>query len=260
MKIGVLDAVLLDSWDGLLALAGELGFAGVELGVRADRAAGHPLWDEAYRRRLRSEAAAASVQIPSICLHALGPLFSAAGEAGRAAGVRTLVEIVAFCHELGGSVVLCPLGAPAEQPYDEAFLGWVAGLKAAAPSAAQAGVRLAAESVGRTHPQSAERFERILAAVDSTALGVYYDVGNAVYQGFDPGADLRRLGKQVVQIHMKEIGVALMDSGGTVDFADVFAAIRETAYDGYLILETGRGADARASALANRLFLEERIG
>ncbi len=259
MRIGTLDAVLADTWDGLFGLAGELGFAGVELGVRADQAAGHRLWDPADRARLRAEADAAGVQICSICLHALGPLFSASDEAGRAAAVRILNDVVSFTRELGGSVVLCPLGAPAEQPYEAAFVGWVAGLRAAAPHAAAAGVTLAVESVGRTHTQSAERFERILAAGGSPAVGIYYDVGNAVYQGFDPAADLRRLGRKVAQVHVKEIGVTLMGTGGKVDFDAVFAALRAIGYDGYLILETGRGDDARASAIANRRFLEARL-
>jgi sugar phosphate isomerase/epimerase len=95
----------------------------------------------------------------------------------------------------------------------------------------------------------------MIELVESPALGVYYDVGNADYQSFDPIAEIGRLGKHIVQIHVKEIGAEMGE--GKLDFGAIAHAIRGVGYDGYLMLETEAGDDAAANAARNLAFVKD---
>ena len=79
-------------------------------------------------------------------------------------------------------------------------------------------------------------------------VGVYYDVGNAVYLGFDPAEEIETLGKRIVGMHIKDTAKELGDSRlgrGRVDLPAALAAMRRVGYDGWLMLETSpRDGDA----------------
>lgn len=103
-----------------------------------------------------------------------------------------------------------------------------------APRAEKAGVALGVESY-----LSAEDHLRILDAVKSPAVRVYYDVKNMADAGHDPIASLKRLGSErICQIHFKDKPY-LEQGSGKVDWPRTVAAIREIDYRGWIILETG---------------------
>ena len=108
------------------------------------------------------------------------------------------------------------------------------------------------ESVGRVG-RSADQALAMMEMVGSPDLGAYYDVGNAAYQGYDPVAEMKKLGRRVVQIHVKEIGAEMGE--GKLDFPAIFAAIKHIGYDGYLMLETEAGDDPAANASRNLAFV-----
>ncbi|MCH5373992.1 MAG: sugar phosphate isomerase/epimerase [Planctomycetes bacterium] len=126
-------------------------------------------------------------------------------------------------------------------------------LKRVAPKAEKAGVVLGIESW-----MNADEHLRIVEAVASPAVRIYYDVANMTEQGYDVPAEIRRLGKQnICQIHMKENGNLL--GKGKVDFPRVAKAIEDIDYTGWLILE---GATIPGKSLVecyreNRRYLRE---
>ncbi len=104
-------------------------------------------------------------------------------------------------------------------------------LKKVAPQAEKAGVTLALES--RLH---AEEHLRILEAVGSPAVQVYYDFCNMVVMGYDIYADMRRLGRErICEIHLKENGSLL--GQGVIDYQKVKATLDDMGWNGWLILE-----------------------
>lgn len=252
MQIGTLDVILGVAWDTLYQAAASVGFDGVELGINALQATRNPLWQASTRASLAEAARKTGVETASLCLHSWGPL--AASPETREDAVKVAQQAVTYAAELGAKVILVPLGAPQAMSYDEAADGWVEALKAAGASAAQAGVVLAMESVGRTHTQSAERFEKLLERTEGVGMGIYYDVGNALYQGFDPIGDMRRLGELITQVHVKQPGKYLL-ADGPLHMAKLIDTLRQIGYDGYLVLETATLDDATASARANLQFL-----
>jgi len=103
-----------------------------------------------------------------------------------------------------------------------------------APRAEKAGVVLGVESY-----LSAEDHLRILNAVQSKAVGVYYDVKNMADAGHDPVASLQKLGAdRIRKIHLKDTPY-LENGSGKVDWPAMAAAIRRIDYGGWIILETG---------------------
>lgn len=259
MKIGTrTGSIGVDGGDAL-PLAAELGFAGVEFSISARDPAGNILADQAGWGILKRQAAETGVAVCSLCVGNLGVMLTG-DAAAREQGIRVATEAIAAAAFLDARLILCAMDAPPEQPYEDSFARWVDGFGEIMPAAEDAGVVMAPESVGRTHPQSVERFRRLVAAVDSPQIGVYFDVGNAHTQGFDPAADLQALGGLVSQIHTKEPDRIPLMGTGPLDWDAIFEAIDAIGYDGWLVLETATGDDARASAVYNREFLEKRLG
>jgi sugar phosphate isomerase/epimerase len=100
---------------------------------------------------------------------------------------------------------------------------------------------------------------RILDAVGSPALQVYYDIGNAtnLYR-VNPLEELRLLGRsRICQIHVKDKGYL---GEGAVDVAGAVKVLREIGWRGWLVLETGapsgnKEEDLRRNAAFLRRFL-----
>ncbi len=104
-------------------------------------------------------------------------------------------------------------------------------LKKVAPEAEKAGVVLGIESW-----LSADEHRRIIDAVGSDAVKVYYDVANSHRKGYDIYQEIRSLGTEYIcEFHMKENGHLL--GRGDVDFAKVRDAIDAIGYRGWVIIE-----------------------
>ncbi|WP_266361975.1 sugar phosphate isomerase/epimerase family protein [Tellurirhabdus rosea] len=105
-------------------------------------------------------------------------------------------------------------------------------LKAVAPKAEKAGVTLAIESW-----LSAEDHLRIIEAVGSPALKVYYDVCNSTVMGYDILQEMRWLGKQnlICELHFKENGFLL--GQGKVNYPEVRRVLDEIGYSGWIHIE-----------------------
>ena len=104
-------------------------------------------------------------------------------------------------------------------------------LKKVAPKAEQAGVVLGIESW-----LDADTHLKMLDAIASPAVKVYYDLGNMNKKGYDVYAELRQLGRdRICQIHTKEYGYLLGE--GRNDYTKVKAALDEIGWSGWLIIE-----------------------
>lgn len=251
MKIGVMDEVLAKRWSEAFDEAARLGFDGVELTVRADDYAASEVWSAAGRRALRERCARAGVEVASVCLSSVAGLMTRPDT--HAAGVQAVAEARRYSDEIGAGVILFPMVKHQGQSEEEVFALWREGLRAALERSEGCEAKIGMESVGR-QGRSAEQQLAVIEAVGSPYLGVYYDVGNADYQGFDAIGELLQLGRHVVQIHVKEIGAEMGE--GKLDFPAIFGAIRQIGYDGYLVLETEAGHDPAENAARNLAFVK----
>jgi L-ribulose-5-phosphate 3-epimerase len=104
-------------------------------------------------------------------------------------------------------------------------------LKRVAPQAEKAGVVLGVEST-----LSADEHLRILDAVGSPAVQVYYDVANMHYAGYDIYREIRQIGRErICQIHAKERDTLL--GQGEIDFPKVKKVLDEIGWSGWLVIE-----------------------
>ena len=129
-------------------------------------------------------------------------------------------------------------------------------LKAAAPRAQQAGIRLGMENL-----LTAQQNLEILDRIGSDAVGSYYDVGNLTNMGYDVPAGIRLLKDRIFSFHFKDSkGASPSYLGeGNVKFEEIGAAIREIGYKGWIVLEAvnlkNRIADSRRNGtFIRRLF------
>jgi len=250
MKIGAMDNVLRKPWPELFDEAGRLGFDGVELDVKVETYLDTEVWSAAGREALIGRSRASKVEVASVCMASVAGLVT--NEETHGSGVKAVADLRRFCDELGAGVILFPMIKQGGQSEEDAVRLWRDGLKAAFAESAGCRAKVGMESVGRAG-RSADQSLALIEMVGSPDLGVYYDVGNAAYQGFDNIVDMKKLGKHIVQIHVKEIGAEM--GQGKLDFVAIFDTIGEIGYDGYLVLETDAGDDPAANAARNLAFV-----
>lgn len=250
MKIGAMDNVLMKSWEELFEEAARLGFDGVELDLSVDSYRQSEVWSFTGRENLLARSRRTGVEVASVCMASVAGLMTK--QETHEQGVEALTELRRFCDDLGAGVILFPMIKHTDQSEEEAVRLWVDGFAAAFARTQRNRAQVGMESVGRVG-RSAGQALALIERVGSPHLGVYYNIGNAAYQGFDPVAEIKQLGKHIVQIHVKEIGAEMGE--GKLDFPLIFRTIKSIGYDGYLVLETEPGDDAGVSAARNLAFV-----
>lgn len=125
-------------------------------------------------------------------------------------------------------------------------------LREVMPAAEKAGIILGIESW-----LSAEEHMAIIDAVGSDALQVYYDVANSQKMGYDIYEEIKWLGDQICEFHMKENGFLL--GKGLVDFDRVRESLEAIEYRGWMQIEGAvpSGADRRNSNKKNAVYLRK---
>jgi sugar phosphate isomerase/epimerase len=124
-------------------------------------------------------------------------------------------------------------------------------LKRLAPQAEKAGVVLGIEST-----LNADEHLRILDAVGSPAVQVYYDTANMHYAGYDIYREVRQIGRErICEIHTKERDCLL--GQGPIDFPKFKAALDDIGWTGWLVIEgaTVRGKSVEECYQENQEYL-----
>jgi L-ribulose-5-phosphate 3-epimerase len=101
-------------------------------------------------------------------------------------------------------------------------------------------------AIGLESPLPAEELANLVDEVGSEFVGVYYDVGNALYFGYDPAGEIERLGRRILSVHIKDTVKDLGDShlgDGRLNLNSTMKSLEKVHYDGWLIIETPPGND-----------------
>lgn len=109
--------------------------------------------------------------------------------------------------------------------------------------AEKAGVSIGLENVWNKFLLSPLEMRDFIDKVDSDFVGSYFDVGNALANGY-PEQWVRTLGKRIKKVHFKDYRKAagglhgFVDLlAGDVDYPAVMAALKEVGYDGWVSAE-----------------------
>lgn len=230
-----------------LELAQQIGLDGVQ--VSFGKPGGeYDLRDADIRRQYEQAAAEHHVEIASLAMGVLNSVPYASDKDAE----RWVEECVEVMPKLQQKIVLLAFfgeGDIKDRPELQAEV--IRRLKLVAPQAEKAGVVLGLETW-----LNADDHLRILDAVGSPAVQVYYDTANMEQQGYDIYQEIRQLGRErICQFHCKENGFLLGE--GRVDFRRVKEAIDDIGYSGWLVIESavGNGLSVQDSYVHNQKFL-----
>jgi sugar phosphate isomerase/epimerase len=180
-----------------------IGYDFLELALRQEDV---DALDAAAMDEIARTSRSVGLPIRSLSLGAFSGFAAACKEqATRAAKLETVATAIELAHRCGASVILCAAWEPEGGP--DVLARYTTYLPALADTAAEKGVKLALEHIGSSRfLNSPTGVRKIAQAVDHEAVGVYYDIGNAIHAGEDPVAAIPRLGSLIFQIHLKGIG------------------------------------------------------
>lgn len=209
------------------AMAARIGLDGVqvELGKTALADGSLPLFSEAKQDEILAAAARHSVAVASLALGAVNRVpYKRASDAERWA-----LATIAVLRRMKIRVVLLPFFNVGDLVGDAVGVEEV--IRRLAPRAEAAGVVFGIESWLKV-----PELERILDAVKSPAIQVYYDVGNMQKAGEDYAAAIRRLGhERICEIHLKDHDD--LYGKGSMNFPAVRAALDGAGYRGWVGIE-----------------------
>lgn len=231
LKIGMCDWSIGRQDPSAMALARQIGLDGIEVTV-GTRANNMWLRREEVQAQYLQAARDQGMAIPSLAMGELNhvPLMS---EPRAAIWVADAIEVA---RRMKVDKILLAFFSKGELKGGNAedMRRVIEVLAELAPRAEKAGVVLGVESY-----LSAEDHLRILDAVKSKSVQVYYDIKNMADAGHDPVASLKTLGpERICQIHFKDTPY-LEKGSGKVDWPQAVAAIKEMNYGGWIVLETG---------------------
>jgi len=226
-------------------LAARCGLEGLQVSIGRLRGEGLVLSDQALQDQFLAASRQHHLPLLSTCLDVLHQFCLK----NSAEAVRWVAEGIAITARLKAPVLLLPFFGNCALTTKAEIDAVIGPLKELAPQAQRAGVILGLEN---TIPAAEDL--RILDAVSSPALQVYYDIGNATnLYNVDPLPEIAQLRGRLCQVHIKDKGYL---GEGKVDVAGALRQLRQTGYRGDLVLETSSPSkDIEADLRRNRQFL-----
>jgi sugar phosphate isomerase/epimerase len=231
-----------------IALAREIGLDGIQVSVQYPTDGKTPtLRDPKTQAAFKRAALDNGIQICSLAIGNPGktrlPMHT------NPAFAILLAEAVEIAHNLGTNNILLPiLGDSHIDMANQQQVDWfVAMMKEVARYAEKYGVVVALEDW-----ISAEDNIKIVDAIGSDYVAVYYDCHNIVPRVKDIYVEPKMLGKRIHQIHVKNANMLLSQPGGRVDWPRMAQEFYDIGYRGWYVLETGSPskdivADTRAN-------------
>jgi L-ribulose-5-phosphate 3-epimerase len=236
---------------GAMALARQLGLDGAQVSmgsVESDLSLRQPDVQRAYR----DAAEASGVRVGGVALDVLNRV-PYKSDPRTEAWVSDSIDVALA---LNVRVVLLAFFERGDLRNDAAGQAEVIRrLKLVARKAEDRGVVLGIESW-----LSAAEHLRILDAVGSPGVQVYYDVANSTEMGYDIAAEIRQLGRErICEFHAKENGFLL--GQGRIDFAAVRRAMDDIGYSGWIQIEGAvpKGKPTLESYVENARFMRARF-
>ena len=215
-----------------IALAREIGLDGIQVSLTFPADGSLHLRDPAVQADFKRAAAEHRIQICSLAI----------GSPGKArlpfhtnpAAAILLVEAVEVARGLGTDNILLPILTDSHIHMDNTLevATFVAMMKEVARYAAKAGVVIALEDW-----ISAEDNLRLLDAIGSDFVGIYYDARNIKSRVHDPYGEPKLLGKRIHQVHVKN-GPVLMRETDILDWPRLAQEYYDIGYRGWYVMET----------------------
>lgn len=235
-----------------IALAREIGLDGIQVSLQFPEDGSLHLRDRKMQAAFKQAALDNGIQVCSLAIGSPGkerlPLHT------NPAAAILLVEAVEVASALGTTNILLPIlgNSHIDMANPREVDTFVVMMREVARHAEQAGVVVALEDW-----ISAEDNIRLLDAIGSDFVGVYYDARNIKSRLHDPYGEPAKLGKRIHQIHVKN-GQKLMREQDVLDWPRLAQEYHDIGYRGWYVLETGSPTkDLIADTRANIAYVRE---
>jgi sugar phosphate isomerase/epimerase len=238
-----------------VALAREIGLDGIQVSVQYPTDGRPTVRDTRTQEQYRRAALDNGIQICSLAIGNPGkarlPMHSSPAFA------ILLAEAVEIAHNLGTNNILLPiLGDSHIDMTNQAQVDtFITMMKEIARYGERYGV-----VVGLEDWISAEDNIKLLDAIGSDYVGVYYDAHNIVSRIKDKDiyAEPKMLGKRISQIHVKNANMLLETPGGKIDWPRMAKEFYDVGYHGWYVLETNSPTkDIVADTRANIAYVKK---
>jgi L-ribulose-5-phosphate 3-epimerase len=233
LRIGMTDWNLGKRGDiSKIALARQIGLDGIQVSLT------FPADDSPHLREPKTQAAFKQAALENgiqICSLAIGsPGKSRLPLHTNPAAAILLVEAVEVARNIGTTNILLPILGDSHIHMDnqQEVDTFVAMMKEVARYAETAGVVVALEDW-----ISADDNIKLLDAIGSDYVGVYYDARNIKSRVHDPYGEPARLGRRINQVHIKN-GDKLMRDRDIMDWPRLAQEYYDIGYRGWYVLET----------------------
>lgn len=205
MKLGVYSGCIVgDSLRDQFAALKQLGYDFLEYRVTPEDVAAI---DAAFIARMRGLSEEMGLPVYSTSMGPFSGFGGACLQGKRSERVEQVRRVVDLTAGVGGDVALLASWEPEGLDPAAVTRAYVEGLRECGDYARERGVRLAVEHIGSSKfERGPTGIGRVLRAVDHPAVGMYFDIGNAMHAGEGPVAALRDVGPLVVQVHFKGFG------------------------------------------------------
>ncbi|MGD9497743.1 MAG: sugar phosphate isomerase/epimerase family protein [Armatimonadota bacterium] len=244
MKVGLSGIITPSEWSyqETLQRAREAGYEAFELTFREDRDTAIGTMTDAKIAEMVRMAEDMGIELAA----AVGsgdprPDIMTCDQARRRESVDEIKRILEVVSKFGIDTWLLVPGRVSEEcHYDDAYYNAREALLDLAPFAEQIDVNIAIEYVWNRFLLSPMEFARFLGEIGSSHVGLYFDTGNMVIQGY-PEQWVKIVGRGVKKVHVKDFKrdgyqwTPLLE--GDVNFPQVMAELRKIDYDDALISE-----------------------
>ena len=158
--------------------------------------------------------------------------------------IEHTLRSLTLARRLGAKHISTEPGGPIadESERESAMCTFVEVLKPVLDAAADEEVKLLIEPEPGLLIENLEQFLDLRARVDHPYLGLNYDVGHFYCVSEPLGETIRRLGPQIDHVHVEDIAATrvhrhLVPGDGAIDFREVFTALDEIDYHGWVTIE-----------------------
>lgn len=235
-----------------VALAREIGLDGIQVSLTFPTDGSPHLREPQTQAAFKRAALENGIQICSLAIGSPGkarlPLHT-----NPAAGIL-LVEAVEVARNLGTNNILLPIlgDSHINMKNEQEINTFVVMMREVARYAEKAGVVVSLEDW-----ISADDNLRLLDAIGSDHVGVYYDARNIKSRVNDPYGEPTKLGKRIHQVHVKN-GNKLMREADVLDWPRLAKEYYDIGYRGWYVLETGSPTgDLVADTRANIAYVRD---
>ena len=191
----------------------------------------------------------------------------------RQAQIALHMSHAAFVRDAGGHFLQVIDEKPKDRPVgDDDYRQLAAMLTELGKQTAAIGVPLVYHHHMNSTGEAPGAIEAIMEESAASSVGLLFDIAHYQQGGGDPVAAIRRYGKAIKVVHLKDVrpidappGYQWIELGrGRVDVKGCVAALRDIGFDGWAIVELDRvvdpGGSPKASAIANRDYAIGQLG